>query len=124
MVQQQVDLSQINKLMNTSIEQENVAINAKGVLNLIVNFNSDVTDINSPVEIQLPEVNANNSFNYLDLLEEARISEEPVPAVLVTPVTNPYTVEAGLLSPLSTENVKEVYTAKAGDTLGKISAQI
>ena len=171
MINFKVDLSQINKIMNNSIEQEDVAINAKGALNLIVHFNTDITGINSPVEIQFPDVNANNSFNYLDLIEKPLTSEEPVQATPVTPVTDSYTVEVGdtlgtialnhygsyadftniykanldifknsnnrldvgmvltlptegLLSPLSTENVKEVYTVQAGDTLGKIAAQI
>lgn len=68
MINFRVDLSDINILMNTLTGQHGAAIDAKGALNLIVNFNTDITGINSPVEIQIPEVSTNKSFNYFDLL--------------------------------------------------------
>ncbi|WP_006718073.1 cell wall-binding repeat-containing protein [Desulfitobacterium metallireducens] len=64
-----VDLSQINSLMNTLSGQKAPAIDAKGVVNLTVNFNTDITGINTPISIQIPELNENNSFNYMDLIK-------------------------------------------------------
>lgn len=60
-----VDLSQINSLMSTLGGQQGAAIDAKGALNLTVNFNTDITGINAPMDIQIPELNKNNSFNYM-----------------------------------------------------------
>lgn len=64
-----VDLAQINQLMNTLTSQNGASAEAKGKLSLKVNFSTVTTDINSPVEINIPEVNQNNSFDYMEFLE-------------------------------------------------------
>lgn len=52
-------------------------IEAKGVLDLQFNFQSDTFNINSPLEIQIPEVNSENSFSYFDFLQ-SMMSYNPV----------------------------------------------
>ncbi|MBP1759898.1 MAG: cell wall-binding protein [Firmicutes bacterium] len=64
-----VDLSQIAPLLNSSIGAQSAGINAKGTLDLAINFNTDITNINAPVDIQIPKVTSNNSFNYFDLIK-------------------------------------------------------
>ena len=66
-----IDVAQMNQLMNTLNKEQNTAVapDAKGILNLQINFNTDISGINRPLEIQIPEVNSNNSFNYLDLVK-------------------------------------------------------
>ncbi len=64
-----VDLAQINQLINTLNAQQGTPPDAKGNLNLIVNFSTVTSDINTPVEIQIPEVNETNSFDYMDLIK-------------------------------------------------------
>lgn len=165
-----INMSDIKQLMNIPSSGEE-AVNANGSLNLKINFNTNTTGINLPVEIQIPEVNSDNSFNYFDLIEASIPHVEPVLAESPPPVNNTYTVVAGdtlgtialnhygnygnfseiykanldafkksnnhldagmvlilptegLLAPLSTENVKQVYTVKAGDTLGEIAKQM
>lgn len=63
-----IDIAQINQLMNTLNEQQNTSIDAKGTLDLLINFKTDNSGINTPLEITIPEVNSNNSFNYMDLI--------------------------------------------------------
>lgn len=63
-----VDLSQISPLMNSLSGQEGTASEAKGALNLTINFNTETTNINTPLDIQIPEINSDNSFNYMDLM--------------------------------------------------------
>lgn len=64
-----VDLAQINQLMNTLNEQQGTSEVAKGKLSLKVDFSTITSDINSLPEIQIPEVNAINSFDYMDLMK-------------------------------------------------------
>lgn len=64
-----VDLAQINQLINTLSAQPGTSSVAKGNLNLIVNFSTVTSDINTPVEIQIPQVNETNSFDYMDLIK-------------------------------------------------------
>lgn len=177
-----LDMSAIEQLMNSPVaeyegeyeyayedqfEYEYEDMMSNGTLDLVIHFNTDITNINQPVEIQFPEVNSDNSLNYLDLLEDSMIPEPEV----TMPVTGTYTVKAGdtlgtialnyygsykdatkiyqanlevfkksnnhlnagmvltlpaegLLAPLSSDNVKQVYTVKAGDTLGTIAEKM
>lgn len=64
-----VDLAQIEQLINTLNGKQGTSSDAKGNLNLMVNFSTVTSDINIPVEIQIPEVNQNNSFDYMDLIK-------------------------------------------------------
>ncbi|HZK85799.1 MAG TPA: cell wall-binding repeat-containing protein [Desulfosporosinus sp.] len=68
-----IDVAQINQLMNTLNPQQSEAIEAKGILDLNISFNTDISGINSPIEIQIPELNANNSFDYLDLIKSMTV---------------------------------------------------
>jgi hypothetical protein len=65
----EINMAQINQLMNTLSAQESTAADAKGILNLQINFNTDVSGINSSLELKIPEVNSDNSFNYQDLIK-------------------------------------------------------
>ncbi|TGE39694.1 cell wall-binding repeat-containing protein [Desulfosporosinus fructosivorans] len=71
-----VNIAQINKFVNTlSEEQQNTPVEAKGTLDLLINFKTDNSGINSPLEITIPEVNSNNSFNYMDLMKTLTVLE-------------------------------------------------
>ena len=63
-----LDIAQINKFMNTVNGQLSTSVDAKGTVDMMVNFSTDISGINKPQEIQIPEVNNTNSFNYLDLM--------------------------------------------------------
>ncbi|WP_019850238.1 LysM peptidoglycan-binding domain-containing protein [Desulfitobacterium sp. PCE1] len=191
----QIDLSQIAGLMNIPGEE---ATEISGVLNLVLNFDSETSNINQPIDIRIPELSPENSFDYFEFIEaslssieqvteptpEQATSEqpsapEPIPSVsesseepaAPTPASTQYTVQPGdtlstialnhygsyehhadiyqanaaafkksnnrvdagmvltlpakgLLAPLSTENIKQVYTVKSGDTLGTIAKQM
>ncbi|HHY26271.1 MAG TPA: LysM peptidoglycan-binding domain-containing protein [Desulfitobacterium dehalogenans] len=186
----QIDLAQIAGLMNIPGEE---ATEISGVLNLVFNFNSETSNINQPIDIRIPELSPENSFDYFEFIEaslssieqvtettsEQPSAPEPVPSVsesseepaAPTPASTQYTVQPGdtlstialnhygsyeqhadiyqanaaafkknnnrldagmvltlpakgLLDPLSTENIKQVYTVKAGDTLGTIAKQM
>ncbi|AFQ45863.1 cell wall-binding repeat-containing protein [Desulfosporosinus meridiei] len=63
-----VDLAGINRLMNTLSSQETSSEEVKGKLSLKMTFSTLTSGINKPVEIQIPEVNPSNSFDYMDLM--------------------------------------------------------
>lgn len=63
------NLAQINQFMNALNGQQSMSVDAKGTVDLMVNFSTDISGINSPIEIQMPEVNDTNSFDYLDLMK-------------------------------------------------------
>ena len=71
-----VDLAQMNKFMNTVNGQPSASVDAKGTLDMMVNFNTDISGINSPLEIQIPDVNNDNSFNYMDLMKLSTIKAQ------------------------------------------------
>lgn len=64
-----IDVAKINQLMNTLNAQQSTDVDAKGILDLQINFSTDISGINSPIEIKIPEVNSDNSFSYLDLMK-------------------------------------------------------
>lgn len=68
MVNLRVDLAQVNKLVSSLNGQQGTTANSQGALNLTVNFNTDITGINAPIDIQIPELNKDNSFDYMDFL--------------------------------------------------------
>lgn len=68
-----IDVAEINQLMNTLNPQQSTAIDAEGTLDLQINFSTDISGINSPLEIKMPEVNNSNSFNYLDLMKSLTV---------------------------------------------------
>lgn len=61
-----LDVNQVNRLMN-ALTGQSTPVEAKGVLDLTINFSSDISEIDKPLEIKLPEVNNSNSFDYQDL---------------------------------------------------------
>ncbi|MGC7872327.1 hypothetical protein ACPUYX_12460 [Desulfosporosinus sp. SYSU MS00001] len=61
-----IDLNQLNQFMS---KESSASDTPKGSLEMILNYNSDISGINSPIEIQIPGVNATNSFNMTDLLK-------------------------------------------------------
>jgi putative cell wall-binding protein len=63
-----LDSSQLAPALSNAGEQEIPADTAKGNLNLTVNWSTDLSDINSSLDIQIPATDANNSFNYADLM--------------------------------------------------------
>lgn len=63
-----LDFDKMNHFMNTLNGQQSTSVDANGTLNLMVTFSTDISGINSPLEIQIPEVNTSNSFSYLDLM--------------------------------------------------------
>ncbi|KLU67857.1 hypothetical protein DEAC_c02640 [Desulfosporosinus acididurans] len=64
-----IDLNQLNQFMSTIDNKSSASDTPKGSLEMILNYNSDISGTNSPIEIQIPEVNAANSFNMTDLLK-------------------------------------------------------
>lgn len=70
------DAARLDQFMNRINGQHNTSADAKGTLNLMLNFNTDIFGINSPLDIQLPEVNSNNSFNYMDLINSSKPSND------------------------------------------------
>ncbi|MEA4900334.1 cell wall-binding repeat-containing protein [Desulfitobacterium sp.] len=63
-----LDLSQMNTLMKLPEEQKETAPN-NGTLNLTLRFNTDTTNINSPLDIKIPAVSSDNSFDYMDFMK-------------------------------------------------------
>jgi len=72
-----IDVAQINQLMNTLNEEQNadIDVNAKGILDLKINYKTDNFGINVPIEIEIPEMNSENSFNYMDLMNSLMVLE-------------------------------------------------
>ena len=66
-----LDLAQLNQLANNLDGQPNTPVEAKGVVDMTINFNSVISGINAPTNITLPAVDSSNSFNYTDLLSLA-----------------------------------------------------
>jgi len=65
----EVNLGEINQLMNNLTSQESTSEEVKGNLNLKVSFSTVTSGINRPVEIEIPVLNENNSFDYMDFME-------------------------------------------------------
>lgn len=63
-----LDIAKISQFLSTLNGQENTLENAKGTLNLLINLSTNIFDINRPIDIQIPEVNKDNSLNYQDLI--------------------------------------------------------
>ena len=61
-----LDFSQLDKLNEKS--EENEAEKLTGVYNFTLEFNTDRYNINKHVDVQLPELNENNSINYTELI--------------------------------------------------------
>ncbi|NMA70030.1 MAG: LysM peptidoglycan-binding domain-containing protein [Desulfitobacterium sp.] len=166
-----IDLAQIANLMNLPLE-DNEMPEISGVLNLVIEYDAEYLNIDQPLDIQIPELTATNSFDYSEFLEATLDSLEPMPEPTPSvPATMSYTVKPGdtlgtialnhygsyekyttiykanqdvlkknnnrlnagmvlnlpaegLLAPLSKENIKQVYTVKAGDTLGSIAKKV
>lgn len=74
MIDLKLDLAKITQFMNYLNGQQGVTENQKGIVNFTINFNTDVYDINKPLVIQMPEINSNNSFNYVDLINSMQNS--------------------------------------------------
>ncbi|HWQ73157.1 MAG TPA: cell wall-binding repeat-containing protein, partial [Desulfitobacteriaceae bacterium] len=62
-----LDIAKISQFLNTLTGEESTSEDIKGTLNILLNINTDIFDINSPIDIQIPEVNKANSFDYQDL---------------------------------------------------------
>ncbi len=63
-----VDLAQMNKFMDILNGRQSTET-AKGTLDMVVNFNTDNSGINDPLEIQIPVVNDTNSFDYMEFIK-------------------------------------------------------
>lgn len=81
-----LDLAQLTQLMdnlktaepsgNQTAPTEVAPVAAKGTLNLQINFNTDISGINTQPKILLPETNSDNSFNFQDLMKNTvKVSE-------------------------------------------------
>ncbi len=159
----QLDLAQIAAWME---EPEEVS----GVLNLVINFDSETSNINEPLDIRIPELTAENSYDYVDFIKTSMAAME-TGSEQVESTPGQYTVQPGdtlatialnhygsydrhaaiyqanltlfknnnnrldagmvltlpaegLLAPLPTQDIKQVYTVKAGDTLATIAQQV
>jgi putative cell wall-binding protein len=64
----QLDIAKIGQFVNALNKQKNTLEDAKGTLNLLINLETNIFDINYPIDIQIPEVNKDNSFNFQDLI--------------------------------------------------------
>ncbi len=63
-----MDMAQINQFMNTVNGKPTASVDAKGTVDMMINCSTNISKINTPLEIQIPELNKINSFNYLDLM--------------------------------------------------------
>jgi hypothetical protein len=63
-----LDVTQVNQLMNALMGKQSTSADAKGTLDMIINFSTDISEIDKPLEIQIPEINESNSFDYMDLM--------------------------------------------------------
>ncbi|AFV03507.1 hypothetical protein UNSWDHB_133 [Dehalobacter sp. UNSWDHB] len=68
-----LDMAALNKLMNDTVGGEEIQSDVTGILNLTFNYDTDITNINVPVDIQMPELNSSNSFSYLDLIPKTDV---------------------------------------------------
>ncbi|WP_407314368.1 hypothetical protein [Desulfosporosinus sp. SB140] len=64
-----LDLAQMNQFVQALNGQQGASGEAKGALDMLVNFNTEVSGINAPIEIDFPEVNKTNSFNMTDMTD-------------------------------------------------------
>ena len=62
------NMAQMAQLMDTSSGKQTASANNNGTLNMLVNFSTIISGINNQPDIQIPEVNTTNSFNYLELM--------------------------------------------------------
>jgi len=72
-----VDLAQINTFVNSLNGHSGTPVEAKGTVNLTVNFKEDISNVNIPLSIQLPTVNSDNSFSNKDLMDMALKNAAP-----------------------------------------------
>lgn len=63
-----LDLAQMNHLIGGLNDQQSVSDAPQGTLDMLINFNTDITGINTPIEINIPEINKTNSFSMKDIL--------------------------------------------------------
>lgn len=68
-----IDLAQVIQLLNNLNGQQNSTAATNGTLNLKINYNSDISNINSPLVIDIPQVNSDNSFDYFDLIKSLAV---------------------------------------------------
>ena len=61
------NVAQMAQLMDTLNEEQTTSVNDTGTLNMLVNFSTIISGINNQPDIQIPEMNTTNSFNYMDL---------------------------------------------------------
>jgi len=64
-----VELAEINQLMKALNPGQSMTEEATGSCSLKVDFSTVTSNINKPIEIEIPEVNENNSFDYMDLIK-------------------------------------------------------
>ncbi|AET70431.1 cell wall-binding protein [Desulfosporosinus orientis DSM 765] len=74
-----VDLAQISKIMAApGMDEESIAESGpSGTLNLKIDFSTVTSNINKPIDIQIPEVNDTNSFDYMDLMNSMIQASRP-----------------------------------------------
>lgn len=80
----QLNMAELNQLMNAFKAPQSAPVSGdvKGTLGLQINFNTEVSAINSTMSIGVPQVNSDNSFNYTDLLKsipvQSQSAEQPL----------------------------------------------
>ncbi|AFM41964.1 hypothetical protein Desaci_3057 [Desulfosporosinus acidiphilus SJ4] len=67
-----VDLKQWNQFLKTLNEQQGSSDEPQGTLDMILKYDTTISGINTPQEIQTPEVNSTNSFTMKDLLDKTK----------------------------------------------------
>jgi nucleoid-associated protein YgaU len=107
------DLAALEQLMNPT-GALSVGSEMTGELDLTINYTTDILSINQPLEIQIPVVTPENSFDYFEFVSELAALTEQAPIV-----TTPSVPEPAVTTPVATTT----YTVKAGDTLGTIAQQ-
>lgn len=92
----QIDLSEISQLMPMpTIDMDSPEMS--GILSLTVNYDTDTSNINLPVDIQIPELTPGNSFDYFDFIEASLALVEPIPDTTIpaSPMETDYIVQPG-----------------------------
>lgn len=125
----QIDLAQIAGLLNIPNEDEE-STEVSGVLNFIINYKAENSNINQPLDIQIPELSPENSFDYFEFMKDSLSAlgnmetgvEEVTPGPAPEPGPKPVPPTANASTELvAAASLPTDYTVQPGDTLATIA---
>jgi hypothetical protein len=71
-----VTLDKMAQFIRTLNGQQSSAVEPQGTMEMVINFNTDISGINAPNEINFPEVNKDNSFNITEMSNLSKVKEK------------------------------------------------